>query len=961
MIASALPRGRDEQDWTIFDWIAAVEPSGQVSDLILDIPLDDREADWRVGGELEDFSMTATRGLPGLAGVSGSVHGDRDSGNIELTANDSALRLPRLFREPLPLRQLSLRLDWKRLLTGWQLRTENLHVVTPAARASADASVMISDNGEIGVDVQAVARDVDLARKSTYLPAGIMSEALVEWLDRGVVEGRVPEAQLTWRGPLAGYPYRDGSGIFNIAFQLQDTTIDYVPGWPRLEALKADVEFNGPSMDIAILEARSMGVAVTGGTARIAEFRDHQLDIQATVGADLSAGFDFIRATPLAGKLRGLTESMTASGATQAELSLDIPLVKDAQVGVDIDVALHDARLKPHVLPWPVTSLHGDVTISNRQASASDVAGLFLGHPVSLAMATESEAQGDGIQRVRIDAVGRAAVEPLAEWVPAHWAAKLSGSLDFDTEVVIPVLAEGVPTVTVLTRFDQLASKLPQPLQKTAGTDWPASFRLEAVEAGQLALSGSIDGLLAANLLFLDQPVATAPAAQSSWYLERGQLHYGADPMVPALPAESGIYIDGTVTQTEPLAWVELEQGRAPGPSSRTELKAVTVDAERLKVAAFEFPRQSFDFRLGAERWTIETEGPDLAGTITVPQGLPAPGLVELALERLHLATANSDTEEAVPPADNDAASLAVDPRELPAFALDIKDLVIGAYHFGHVEGRLERSNIGFVTTGLVARSPTHEMTVSGRWERLDEGHYTSLQAELDSSDLKKTLTDFGYRTGLYAKDAEARLSLTWYAPPFAWRPERLNGEVSLDFKDGSIDDVSQGAGRLFGLLSLGALPRRLLLDFSDVFEAGLPFDTMQGDFIISDGSAYTTNLRVKGPSMAALMVGRTGIAAEDYDQLVIVDPNVSGSLPLAGALAAGPNVGAAILVLAQLLKAPLTDIAQVKYRVTGSWDEPVITDITQGRPAEDPAGSTEPTAEDQAAGVADDDATETN
>ncbi|MDX1454530.1 MAG: YhdP family protein [Gammaproteobacteria bacterium] len=973
VIASALPRGRDEQDWTIFDWIAAVNPVGQVSELIIDIPLDDREADWRVGGELENFSMTATRGLPGMARVSGEVHGTRDSGNVELTANDSALRLPRLFREPLPIRQLALQLDWQRQLDGWELHARDLHVVTPAASASATGNVTIADDGEVSVDVEAMARDVDLAQKSAYLPVGVMSDALVTWLDRGVVDGHVPEARLTWRGPVSSYPYRDGKGVFNIAFQMQDTRIDYVPGWPRLDGLQADVEFSGPSLHIDILQARSMGLVVANGEASIPEFRDKQLDISAEVDMDLGAAFEFIRATPLADKLRGVTESMEASGPSRAALRLDIPLVKDSKVGIDIDLDLLGASLKPHVLPWPVSELQGQVSISERQASASGIEGQLLEHPVTLAMTTVTDDEAAaGIQQVEITASGRAAVAPLAEWLPSHWAAELAGSIDFETDVVIPVQAAGVPTVDIRTGLDQLASSLPHPLQKPAGVAWPADFQLRAIEPGHLEVAGIITERLATRLLFRDLPVAGDEAG--SWFLERGQVRHGSEAALPDLPAEPGVFIDGRVPLTEPLAWVELEQAREASASGRTELQAVTVAADKVRIKGFEFPEQSFDFRLGEQAWTIETEGPDLAGTVTVPQGVAAPGRVVLDLDRLVLRTEPA-SEEQDPQADEVATparaeldgteSMAVDPRVLPEVELDIRELVIGDYRFGHAKGRLERSNIGYVTTGLVARSPTHDMTVNGRWERLDDGHYTSLQAELVSTDLKKTLTDFGYRTGLHAKDAKAELALTWHAPPFVWRPERLNGEVSLDFKDGSIDEVNQGAGRLFGLLSLGALPRRLILDFSDVFEAGLPFDTMEGDFVVSDGSAYTTNLRVKGPSMAALMVGRTGIAAQDYDQLVIVDPNVSGSLPLAGALAAGPNVGAAILVLAQLLKAPLADIAQVKYRVTGSWDEPVITDVTEGRPAEGQATpaeqSDEPSSSTPAGEVSDETESESN
>ena len=83
------------------------------------------------------------------------------------------------------------------------------------------------------------------------------------------------------------------------------------------------------------------------------------------------------------------------------------------------------------------------------------------------------------------------------------------------------------------------------------------------------------------------------------------------------------------------------------------------------------------------------------------------------------------------------------------------------------------------------------------------------------------------------------------------------------------------GAGRAVGLLSVTALPRRLSLDFTDVFGKGLAFDKIEGDFTLSDGNAYTSNLIMDGPAAGVRISGRVGIEAEDYDQTAIVSAEV--------------------------------------------------------------------------------------
>ena len=129
------------------------------------------------------------------------------------------------------------------------------------------------------------------------------------------------------------------------------------------------------------------------------------------------------------------------------------------------------------------------------------------------------------------------------------------------------------------------------------------------------------------------------------------------------------------------------------------------------------------------------------------------------------------------------------------------------------------------------------------------------------------------------------------------------------------------GAGRVFGLLSIATLPRRLSLDFSDLTDKGFAFDGIHGDFSLESGDAYTQNLLLKGPAAEIGMVGRTGLARHDYDQTVVVTGSLGQSLPAAGLIAGGPAVGAAMLLFSQIFKEPLKGMARGYYRITGPWE----------------------------------------
>ena len=113
-----------------------------------------------------------------------------------------------------------------------------------------------------------------------------------------------------------------------------------------------------------------------------------------------------------------------------------------------------------------------------------------------------------------------------------------------------------------------------------------------------------------------------------------------------------------------------------------------------------------------------------------------------------------------------------------------------------------------------------------------------------------------------------------------------------------SLGAVNPGIAKLLGVLSLQSLPRRLALDFRDVFSDGFSFDFVRGDVTIAQGIARTNNLQMKGVNAAVLMEGQADIAKETQSIKVVVIPKINaGSASLIAS-------GVAKIVLAFSMKA---------------------------------------------------------
>jgi len=141
-------------------------------------------------------------------------------------------------------------------------------------------------------------------------------------------------------------------------------------------------------------------------------------------------------------------------------------------------------------------------------------------------------------------------------------------------------------------------------------------------------------------------------------------------------------------------------------------------------------------------------------------------------------------------------------------------------------------------------------------------------------------------------------------------------------------------------VLSLQALPRRLLLDFRDVFYQGFVFDTVRGDVSIQRGMAQTRNLQIQGVNALLQMDGSADIEQETQRLRVLVLPELdAGTASLVAGIAVNPVVGLTSFLAQLFLQNPLAKATSQEFLIEGPWSNPVVTKVETP-----PAGSTSTT-----------------
>jgi uncharacterized protein YhdP len=298
------------------------------------------------------------------------------------------------------------------------------------------------------------------------------------------------------------------------------------------------------------------------------------------------------------------------------------------------------------------------------------------------------------------------------------------------------------------------------------------------------------------------------------------------------------------------------------------------------------------------------------AGTSTMP--------IVLAMNRLGLKKLAAETE----------TEQQLSPDDVPLINGEVKQLLYDGTDYGHCAITTSRMRKGLRIERFRTSATNMKIDLSGQWNQWLGRDKTLFEVQLSSPDAGKMLESLGFAAVIEKGELQARASLSWPDRLDRFAMEKMAGKLQLNVKKGNIKEVEAGAGRLLGLFSLSALPRRLALDFRDTFKSGFQFDEISGNFDFREGNAYTSDLMTKSPVAQISVTGRTGFVAEDFDQKIIVTPKVSGTLPVAGGLLFGLEVGAAIVLLDRLLGDEINKASSREYHVTGSWDEPVITQI---------------------------------
>ena len=993
LVASLAPRGLVETldaRWQgPLDGPSAFAAKGRVANLsVAALP-----AAAAASGGTAGSGAQAVPGRPGLSGATVDFNLTQDGGQASVKMAQGALDLPGIFEESrLPLDQLSVQAQWKRAGEKIDLQLRDLKFENADAQGQAqvrwrtdDAAAGPPEAGESAdrrfpgiLDLQGSLSRGDGSRVHRYLPL-VLDAEVRHYVRDALIKGQVSDVKFKIKGPVWHLPFADpAQGDFQVSAKLRNGHFAYVPKalqppgaapWPALTELNGELLFSRASLQVKAASGKVAGLPglqLLKGEARIADL-EHQPVVEAVLNAKgaLSDALGFVNTSPLGAMTEHALAGATASGVADYRFSLRLPINDIDKSTVEGAVTLPGNDLKFLARAPLLGQLKGVVNVTDQGFSVAGAQARLLGGDVRIDGGTRPLASAAGPRTsvafraqgtVTADGLRQATELGLAPGLAAH----LSGSTAYNATLLF---RQGVPEVMVSSSLQGMALNLPAPLAKTAETALPLRFENQLVassmDAGQTLqdqLSLSI-GRVAAISYLRDLSGNDARVVRGSIGvgLDAGEstptpeIGVGAHVNLPALDLDAWESILGQATG----ASVARPSASAPaGLAAMSYLPNVmAIRTKQLKVQG----RSLNNVVVGASRdglnWRANIDAAELDGYLEFGQpGAQGAGRVYARLARLSLAASEASEVEAL---------LDEQPASIPALDIVVEDLELRGKKLGRVEieaiNRVRAQAEGGVREWRLNKFnvilPEAVLTATGNWAALPAGpraarplnerRRAAMDFRLDIADSGELLGRFGMPGVIRRGKGTLQGQVAWMGSPLSLDYPSLSGEFHVDVASGQFMKADPGIAKLLGVLSLQSLPRRLTLDFRDVFSQGFAFDFIRGDVTIRQGVAHTNNLQMSGVNAAVLMEGRAGIADETQNLKVVVVPEIDAGTASLIATAINPVVGLGSFLAQMFLRRPLMEAATQEFQIDGSWYDPIITKVDRKARAKAQAGET--------------------
>lgn len=889
----------------------------------------------------------------GFDNLTGTIDADNHGGSINLNSTKFKLLLPEYFTDPvLPFDQVNMRASWSfQQQDQLYVQLHQLDIAQDGLRASLWGTHLMPlkpiQGKSLGTaDVAGKIYELDVKKISRLLPLQT-PDKVRKWLVGALEDGKLKDGAIRLKGDLANFPFRAvtpadrAKSEFSVNAKIENGKLNYVPGefaeegkmplWPEITDINGSIMFDRSRLEVRA-GAKTSGVDLTKVKVVVPDLwsADTQLNIEGGAIGALQSFVEFTKDSPVASWIGHFTNDIETSGNASLGLRLQLPLARllESKVQGDLRFDRNDITLQDEMPPLLQTS--GTLDFNEKGINLPGIKANLLGLPVAISGGT----QHDGTIRVKADGgvsaegLRKTYTEPAAQRLMQH----VSGSTRFSALINIK---KHQPEIVIDSTLQGMALDLPMPLRKAANEQLPLKFELNGLStaegtAAQDEIKVALGPTIAAR--YLRQK---SIEKNVGWRVMRG----GIGVNVPAPQPDSGLLASVNLRSLDLDAWsnfINAIVGDDKGGAGQSEAPSVVQYIEPDVIAAradelLLLGRKLDNVVVGASHqkgmWQSNIDSEQVSGYVTWNESPSGRGMGKVTARLTSLIIPQSAASEVT-----DLLAGKKTSTQIPALDVVAENFELAGKKFGRLE---LAANNAFAYASREWRikklsivNPDGELEATGKWSIKDGENTSSLIYQLDILDAGKLLERLGFPNILRNGKGKMNGEINWKGLPFSFDMASLSGDLNVDLKTAQFLKIDPSAAKLLGVLSLQSLPRRLLLDFRDVFSEGFAFDSVAAHADISRGILKTDSFKMKSVSAAVAIEGTADLVKETTNLHVVLLPDVNLGAASVAYLLVNPVIGVGSFLAQLFFRAPLTRALTREYQITGPWNDPVINQL---------------------------------
>jgi uncharacterized protein (TIGR02099 family) len=864
------------------------------------------QTSFQYSGQFNDITAWIAQGDRSIRGVSGYVIGGDTGGVARLNSDNIKLGLPAAY----PGFDFSFAANGE---VAWTHQGD-VHAINADALSiyNDDLSMTARLNAKlIGKELYTDSQfHIDSAKANAvgkYFPLFLKTRTTKKWLTEAIHKGDVKNATVIMRGNMRAFPFNKQSGVFQTHVEVDNGILEYKKDWPYLYDVRANVSIDKDHINITSQQATTLDSKVKKVDINIDSFLHAVLKLKGTVDGPGKDLLQFLGDSNLVSKNNPVLDQISLAGDSRLDINFSRSLSNKLTLPIEVSGNIHflGNTLDVKNVGIELSDLAGEVQFTQEGATGEGLTATVYGQPVMLAM----NPAGEGASNLSFN--GPFDLGTYLKQRYPRFSPFFTGSTPIKGELYLPSFFKKDNPDKLKLKIESelfgIKSELPAPLSKTSDESLSASINFDQKQ-GQM--SWRIADLL--SLHFSIKPKQP---------FELNLIELG-EPSQSKIN-QSGLTIKGSWETVDPTLWLAAYKQYASSADQNQKATKPNIDVKFDSVQLPQWPAKDItitcDYTDNA--YFIELDSTLGKGTIQVHDDQRLP--INIDMKTLIVNKGKSDKK----------TSVSINPHKVRPFLFSSDQLVFNELKFIDVAINTSSSNQGLSFDEI--KFAAQDLTVQGKgaWTYAGENTKSAFELQLESIDIEDSLRDLGFKSSLRKGEASASVAIGWPGDPHQFDLSKLSGSSSFKVKDGSVSELDPGnAGRLLALLNLSAISRRLSLDFKDVTNKGFAFDSIKGTLNLSEGGKLQTDkISIKASAADIKINGETNLVDETYDQNITVTPAVTSTLTAAGALVGGPVGAAAGLLVDRVGSAVgLNKITNVEYKMTGTWQEPVIKKVSR-------------------------------